>query len=227
MDRTWLDVPCTVAHFNAVQNGYVIWELMIARTQTRFTWDCNAGSPCANLVDEPASPFHGLVYPDGHPWDQGDAKALLGTSDLSALPVFDVNYYSDNNFVSLTKTSITPMIDFDLPDEQGNGSPDASVHITKDSYSLRWTGKVAPPQTGAYTFFADADDYARVVVNGVQLFNKTDTTRAEAQGTTAVLTGGQLYNITVEYRHMGGATNMHVSWSGPGVTKQILMGRRN
>ena len=54
------------------QNGFVVWELMVGRDNCRYPW----GHP--DGPDEPAVPFHGVVYPDGHPWDVDEVKALLG-----------------------------------------------------------------------------------------------------------------------------------------------------
>src|SRR5208283_1919023 len=75
-----------------------------------------------------------------HPWDIREVKALAGDAGFAALRqrVFEVEYF-DAVLKTKKKTSITPCIDFDLGDEPGYGSPDASTGIGKDDFSMRWT----------------------------------------------------------------------------------------
>ena len=49
---------------------------MIGRDNCRYPWSHPDGP------DEPIVPFHGVIYPDGHPWDVGEVKALLGDMAL-------------------------------------------------------------------------------------------------------------------------------------------------
>jgi len=51
---------------------------------------------------------------------------------------------------------IDPCIDFDW----GEGTPDQS--IGKDTYSVRWTGKVEPRYSETYTFYTVTDDGVRL-----------------------------------------------------------------
>ena len=126
------------------RNGFVVWELMIGRDNCRFPWG-HADGP-----DEPAEPFHGVIYPDGHPWDLREIGALLGDDAFASLEktAFRVEYFA-GAFATSRKTSLTPRIDFDLGDEPGTGSPDASAGIPKDHFSIRWTGRLLAPATEA------------------------------------------------------------------------------
>ncbi len=110
MNREGQDVPGIVEHFKD-KTGFIVWELGIGRDNCRFAWRNNQEHPRA---DEPATPFHGIVYPDGHPWSVGDVQALLGPQAFSNAPLFAVEYFKDPNFTGLAKKSVTPMIDFDL-----------------------------------------------------------------------------------------------------------------
>jgi hypothetical protein len=193
-------------------NGFVAWELMIGRDNCRFPW----GHP--DGPDEPAQPFHGLVYPDGHPWDTREVRALLGDAAFAALKrrVFAVEYF-DGEFRASKKTSITPRIDFDLGDE----SPDASAGLGQDDFSVRWRGQLTVPATGAYTLFGDCDGVLRLWVGETRVIDKGDHRRREARGKVE-LTGGKAYPIKVEYAHRGGKATAHVFWSGPGIARRIL-----
>ena len=61
------------------KNGFVVWDLMIGRDNCRFPW----GHP--DGPDEPAAPFHGVIYPDGHPWDVGEIEGPARRSRFQLL----------------------------------------------------------------------------------------------------------------------------------------------
>lgn len=217
MNRGDQTVAGVVANFGGKGIGYVIWELGIGRTNTRFPW----GTDVNPASSEPEVPFHGLVYPDGHPWSLNDVKALTGV-DFYTLPVYQVHYYRDPEFKALAKSSITPRIDFDLGNEKGTGSPDASAGIGEDHFSIRWTGTVHAPAAGEYILYADSDNIARIWVGETLVVDKTSAVREEASGQIE-LDGDENYPVTIEYVHAEGDASMHVRWSGPSLAKQALL----
>ncbi|MDB5053707.1 MAG: hypothetical protein JWM44_1757 [Bacilli bacterium] len=212
MNRGSQSVPGIVQNYGGRSTGYIMWEFGIGRTNTRFPWGSPLNAP------EPTTPFHGIVYPDGHPWSVNDVVALNGPT--ANMPVYTVDYFNDN-FTTLKKSSITPLIDFDLNTERGTASPDASAGVNETNYSIRWNGDIQPTITGTYTFYANSDNIARIWVNNVQIVNKTTVGRADASGTIS-LNAIQKAHVTVEYVHGTGSSNMHVTWSGPSLTRQVL-----
>ena len=212
MNRGSQSVPGIVTNYGGRGTGYIMWEFGIGRTNTRFPWGSPDGAP------EPATPFHGITYPDGHPWAVADVVALNGSQ--ANMAVFNVSYYN-GNFAEQKKTSITPLIDFDLNTERGTASPDASAGVNETNYSVRWTGTLRPTSTENFTVFADSDNIARVWINNVQVINKTSAGRSTAQGNIA-LNANQNYPVTVEYVHGTGASNMHVSWSSASMARRPL-----
>jgi hypothetical protein len=238
LSRPWLDMQCMTDYFRARKTGFVFWEFLIARTQISFPWSCNAGSPCVDgsgVPIQPAAPFHGMIYPDGHPWSLEDVKTMLKTDDLSTLPVFDVTYWQ-GNFAAQKKTgkgqgepsSIAPRIDFDLPDEFGQGSPDPIARVSanqRDDWSIRWTGKVLPPCAGEFTFRANSDNIARLWIGTTQVLDKRGNARGTVSG-TLTLAADRAYDLKVEYVHATGPASMHVTWQGPCFAEQPLPGRR-
>jgi hypothetical protein len=197
------------------QNGFVVWELMIGRDNCRFPW----GHPDGPA--EPAVPFQGVVYPDGHPWDVREVEALLGRAAFAALrkKVFAVEYFA-GEFGARTKASITPRIDFELGDEPGTGSPDASAGVPRDAFSVRWTGRVVAPATGMYTLSGDADGVLRVWLGDTKVIDTADPGRG-ARGRVE-LTRGRAYAFKAEYVHRHGKAGAHVYWSGPGLRRRVL-----
>ncbi len=203
-----------VDYFSARKTGFMVWDLMIGRDNCRFPWGSVLNAA------EPSIPFHGFIYPDGHPWSLDEAKKLAG-NDLSGLPLFNVEYFTGNFAVS-KKTSVTPRIDFDLGNEKGTGSPDASAGIPEDNFSIRWTGSLTAPSTGSYTVYADCDSIARIWIGATLVVNKSAGPRSEIAGTLN-LAAGQVYNVKIEYVHGSGNASMHVNWAGPSFTKRVLL----
>ncbi len=198
------------------KNGFVVWELMIGRDNCRFPWGHADG------LDEPKAPFHGVIYPDGHPWDVGEIRALLGDSRYDALrpKLFQVEYF-DGVFQTLKKTSVTPTIDFELGDEPGTGSPDASAGLDKDHFSIRWTGRLTAPISGAYIITSETDGAISVWLDSKKVIQKDDHQRREVLG-TADLIGGESKSLRVDYAHRAGPASAHLFWTGPGLKRQAL-----
>lgn len=172
---------------------------MIGRDNCRFSW----GHP--DGPDEPTAPFHGVIYPDGHPWDVGEVKGLSGDVAFAAREgkLFRAEDF-DGEFRAGEKSSVTPRIDFDPGDEPGTGSPDASAGIGKDGFAVRRTGRMVVPAAGPSTLYGDSDGLLRL--------------RGRSSWRGPVVPD----QIRVEYVHRGGAASAHVSWRGPRLDKQIL-----
>lgn len=217
MNREGQSVPGIVQNFGG-KTGFIIWELGIGRDNCRFAWHDNREHPRA---DEPATPFHGIVYPDGHPWSVDDVKALMGPDAFAKAPLFEVEYYKEAHFTELAKKSVTPMIDFDLGTERGTGSPDASAGVPQENFSVRWTGVLYPATTGACTFYADGDNQVKLLIGPDVVLDKNSAGRGEVSG-QETLTANQPVIVKVEYSHATGDPVLHISWSGSGFGKTIL-----
>jgi hypothetical protein len=218
MQRQTESVPAIVKAFKG-KTGFVIWEFGIGRDNCRFAWDQNGGHPATT---ENAKPFHGMVYPDGHPWSVDDVKALMGEEAFVKTPLFAVEYFKDDHFTQSVKKSVTPFIDFDLKDERGNGSPDASVRIPKDHYSIRWTGTFDAPASGPFTFHIDSDQPARLTIDDKPVIDRQDFGGGDVSGVSQ-LEKGAPSKVVVEYAHATGDTHMHVTYEGPGMARRVLM----
>lgn len=216
MNRRSESVPGVVSHYKG-KVGFIMWEFGIGRDNCRFHWLKKGEQP---QTEEPDVPFHGIVFPDGHPWSVDDAKALLGADGFAKAPFFKVQYYRDPLFTDLAKESVTPMIDFDLNGEKGTNVPDSTIKLG-DTWSTRWTGMIAAPQAGNYAFTVDGDGSVKVTIADKTVIDKTDGPRAIVTG-MATLPAGQPVPVKIEYVHNSGLSSLHVDWSGPGVEKQPL-----
>ena len=195
-------------------NGFVVWELMVGRDNCRFPW----GHP--DGPDEPVEPFHGVVYPDGHPWRVSEIQALLGHAAFGELEkrTFRADYFS-GEFFERKKTSIVPWVDFDLGDAPGTGSPDASAGIGRDDWSVRYTASVTPATSGTYAFSIDSDGGVDLWVDGKRLIKKRGDT---PMSTTLRLEAGRSYDVRIECVHACGVARARVEWSGPGFERRLL-----
>jgi len=217
MNRQGQSVPGIVSHF-AGKTGYILWELGIGRDNCRFAWNENREKPRAT---EAETPFHGVIYPDGHPWSIDDVKALLGEDKFAATHFFTVKYFSDDQFTHLAKTSVVPFADFDLGNEEGTGSPDATARIPKDDFSVQYDGTVAVDKTGNYKFYVDTDHSASIWIDGKSVVARSASSRGEKSGKIH-LEKGRSYSFRAQYVHATGDASLHLSWSGPDLAKQPI-----
>jgi hypothetical protein len=102
----------------------------------------------------------------------------------------------------------------------GGGGPGKGCG--SDNFSVRWTGEVAPPADGEYTFYININDFGRLWVDGKLLVEKWDKYHAAEYSGKIKLTGGKRVPIKLEYYESGHAAWCRLSWSGPGVEKQII-----
>jgi hypothetical protein len=218
MNRAGQTVPGIVEHFKD-KTGFILWELCIGRDNCRFAWAEDRNHP---RPGETQKPFHGVIYPDGHPWSIDDVKAIMGEDGFAHAPLFAVEYYKDANFTDLAKKSVTPMVDFDLGTERGTGSPDASAGVPEQNFSIRWTGQVLPPGNGKYTFYIDGDNDVKLYVNSSLILEKK-TPERKVVSKKIKLDGAQPVDVKIEYVHATGDPSLHVTWSGPGLKQQVLM----
>ncbi len=125
-------------------------------------------------------------------------------------------YFDNIDFTNLRVTRTDPVVNFNW----GSGSPDPT--IAPDTFSVRWSGEILAPVTGAYRFFTTTDDGNRLVINGQEVINSFVDQGAIERSGTINLTAGQRYSITMEYYENGGQASAQLQWEAPGVTKQIV-----
>jgi hypothetical protein len=217
MNRQGQSVPGVVEHFKG-KTGYIMWEFGIGRDNCRFAWSENREKP---RPDETPTPFHGIVYPDGHPWSIADAKALLGPDGYAKTPFFMASYFKDPAFTQLAKTSVTPVVDFDLVDEAGVGSPDASAGVPRKNFSIEYRALVQVPVSGTYGISVDTDGVVQVIADGKTVLRKDAPGRGTATAQVA-LEGYRNTGLVIRYAHGSGPASLHLTWSGPTFKDRLL-----
>jgi O-glycosyl hydrolase len=125
------------------------------------------------------------------------------------------------NNTTLTAPAALTRTDAQVNFDWASGSP--ATGVTADNFSVRWTGQVEAPVSGAYTFATTSDDGVRLWVNGQQLVNNwTDHPPTTDSGPAITLTAGQKYSITMEYYERGGGAVARLLWSYPGQAQQAI-----
>ncbi len=172
----------------------------------------------------------------------GEAAAMLGWSSPStpkdvvpasqlfpaaAAPVNEprglLGVYFDNggdpslatNFTGEIVARVDPRVDFDW----SWGSPDPAMG--PDNFSVRWIGQVEAPVSGTYTFYAVTDDGAFLYVDGQEIISDPTFHGQVERSGTIDLEAGQRYDICFEMFDGGGGSAAYLSWSAPGLAKQI------
>ncbi len=102
-----------------------------------------------------------------------------------------------------------------------NGAP-GPPPLEATNFSVRWTGLVNVPTSGAYRFGAQTDDGVRIWVNGVKVFDRwVDQTSPDGWpdplGTAVTLTAGTGATIQIDYYQHLGAGGVILLAAGPGI----------
>jgi hypothetical protein len=194
------------------------WSTTSAAASYRLKRGTSSSGPFAVVASGltlPSSTDSGLTENGGYYYV---VTAVNGAGESAPSPALKLGwgtgllgtYYSSNNLSGAAVLSrVDPTILFDW----GQGSPTAAIN--PDNFSVRWTGQLEAPETGAYTFTAGgADDYFSMSLNGMTLL--------KSQTATTNLVAGQKYDIAIEFRENGGAAFFSLFWSTPTLGLQPL-----
>lgn len=87
-----------------------------------------------------------------------------------------------------------------------------------DRFGLRFTGHLAVPADGLYTFATTSDDGSRLFIDGVMVVDNDGLHGAvERTGTVGLKAGS--HRIEVQFFEAGGGDSLEVAWQGPGMAK--------
>jgi PA14 domain/FG-GAP-like repeat len=125
-------------------------------------------------------------------------------------------YYNGLNFDNLALTRIDPTIDFNWT----LGSPGSAIGT--DRFSVRWTGKIQPLYSEAYTLYVRSDDGIRLWINGKLIIDDWTLHGLLEQKNTITLAADQIYDIKLEYYENTGGAASRLSWSSASQTKEVI-----
>ncbi len=135
-------------------------------------------------------------------------------------------YFDGTNADTAADTARVVRTDGAVKFRWNNGRPEEAV--AKNDFTVVWSGQVAAPTSGSYTFETVANGGTSVVVGGTTVLNSFATPPANKTSTTGTvtLTAGQRYTITVEYvGPTAGAATVALLWTPPGGGRAVIAPR--
>jgi beta-glucosidase len=168
----------------------------------------NAVSKTTRVIYAPGSTLAGeLVMPV-----PASALTLNGTdAGLKA------EYFNNQNLSGPPATvRIDPRIDFDW------GRDNPTPELTGNNFSVRWTGKLTPPESGNYKLGFTADDGARLYLDDKLLVDAWTSNPKKTVTTEVALESGRSYDLRMEYFQNNRENIAKLVWSYPRMTKRLL-----
>ena len=121
-------------------------------------------------------------------------------------------YYKDPEYKNLSFEEVVPNIDY----LWYTGRPD---YVTDSCYSIRWEGKLIPPQTGKYQFHVKCYDAKRIFIDSREL--PYIYTSVEQYTDYIELEAGREYDFVMETENRStGAAKIKLYWKTPELFKK-------
>ena len=125
-------------------------------------------------------------------------------------------YFNSIEMTNPALVRIDPTIDFDW----GTGSPDGS--IGNDGFSVRWSGEVEARFTEEHSFIVNANDGARLRVNGQLLIDGLESGPLSDETATIEFIAGRRYSIELEYVENSGNASVALEWSSSSLSREVV-----
>jgi hypothetical protein len=199
------DPDGTVANVKLYVNGAFVRQENIAP----YEW---GPDPLLNNIAAGTYTLRAVATDDDGATGEATTTITVGTSVVKGLKG---EYYDNQDLTNLKLTRVDPTVDFTW---NGN-APTPSVD---SDWSIRWTGRVTPRFSEAYTFSTQTDDGVRLWVNGVLLIDHwADHSTTMDQG-ALTLTAGQAYDLKMEYFKNGVFGTARLLWSSASQSQQVI-----
>jgi alpha-D-xyloside xylohydrolase len=154
------------------------------------------------LWDNPAST---VVNVDGP--DETKTIPTSALQDQDGQPGLTAEYYDGVNFDHLVGKQNDAQVDHVWTDDPPKG-------LSKNYYSVRWTGTIDAPRAGRYSFRTIADDGARLFIDDVKVVDDWSIHAPRPADGQVQLTAGR-HKLRIEYFQGGGGAEVHLQWAIP------------
>lgn len=160
-----------------------------------------AGCGYIDALDSGPIPAGMLIPANGKRGQRGLKAEYFTNKDLKGTP---------------TVTRIDKQISFDwglkTPIRIPTGQMDAPKAIPADGFSVRWTGKLAPEQSGQYILTLSSDDGSRLYFDGKLVIDNWKNGAKNTGSYQADLEAGKQYELRVEYFEDKTRAYVHLNW---------------
>ncbi|WP_379154441.1 glycosyl hydrolase [Paenibacillus sp. sgz5001063] len=124
------------------------------------------------------------------------------------------------NNADLSGTPVLTRNDKKLDFNWHGDSPAAGIN--KDTFSVRWTGKIKSAYSEKYTFTASSDDGIRVWIGGMLVIDSWKKQSGVSREGSIQLKAGTSYDIKVEYYENHGDASIRLMWKSPSQKSAII-----
>ena len=94
--------------------------------------------------------------------------------------------------------------------------------LTGNNFSVRWTGKLTPPESGTYKLGFTADDGARLYIDGKLLVDAWASNPNKTVTKEIALEGGRSYDLRMEYFQYQRENIAKLVWSYPRLADRMI-----
>ena len=157
-----------------------------SRTEILFEKGCDAGMPMLPQIQS-----EHLLPPDGKEGEHGLKGEYFNNMELSGEPAL---------------VRIDEQVHFDW----GGQSPDQAIN--SEHFSIRWTGKLVPPETGEYQIGVTTDDGVRLYIDNKLVIEYWQDRSPTSNIISIELEAGRGYDIRMEYYENAGGAFASLGW---------------
>lgn len=158
-----------------------------------------------------------VIHCIDHPRKNSDRPIYTsewGRSNENPNPIAG-EYYTGLNFDTFQFEESARKIDFDW-----SGAP--PPNMPEENYSIRWTGRIVPDETGPYEIHVLCDHGVRMWIENELVIDAWDKRERGKLSTARPMEANTPYDVVLEYCHADGNTaSIVVTWSGPSATEQL------
>ena len=101
------------------------------------------------------------------------------------------------------------LVDFDF----GKGSPDPRIPV--NYFSIRWTGKLVAPVSGAYYIGGEFDDAVRLYIDGKKIIDRTNNRNTSSDAVKVEVQKGKQYDLRLEYNEQWHTAKIRLGGAAP------------
>lgn len=161
--------------------------------------------------------------PGSTQWAPVPANAfVLPSADAPYGAGLEGSYFTDSFWGRLEGVQIDPQVDMDW--SRGPPSLLAQAGLTTEPYSVRWTGRIALPDTwppnAAWKLGTESDGPSRVWLDGSVILKNEAPSRSTKMVDVVGSAPGQFHTIQVDYKDPGAQATMRLLWTQPGGSVQ-------
>ncbi|MFK7769851.1 MAG: endo-1,4-beta-xylanase [Mariniblastus sp.] len=129
-------------------------------------------------------------------------------------------YYNDANLSEIAMARVDTNVDFDW----GAGSYETGGPA--NSFSVRWSGQLESQFTETHSLILNANDGARLWVNGQLLIDQFDSGSVSDATAAISLVAGRRYDIQLEYRETTGDASVKLEWESVSLSREVIPSER-